>query len=96
MCGDGGGAYTHPSGPAATPDPDTEGDPHMIADLIFALVVIALVAVVITGVEWLRRDRRRNDIEAAKADAIADAASGLTAARLRHPSTRAKEQTGNS
>lgn len=68
----------------------------MIADLIFGLAVVIVTAAGITAAEWLRRDRRRQAIEAAKAQAARDAASGLTAARLRHPSTRAKEQQWNS
>ena len=54
-------------------------------------ILLALVALV-------RRTRRPSvadelaaDLAAAEAQARADAASGLTAARLRHPSVRAKE-----
>lgn len=64
-----------------------------IADLIAAGLVVTVTAAGIAAAEWLRR---RGSVEAAQAQARRDAASGVTAARLRHPSNRAKEQTWNS
>ena len=60
----------------------------MIHDLTLALAVLIASAAVISLIEWLRY---RASVQAAQAKARRDAASGLTAARLRHPSTRAKE-----
>ena len=60
----------------------------MITDLILAALVAFTAAAGIAAAEWLHR---RGSVEAAQAQARRDAASGVTAARLRHPSTRAKE-----
>ena len=60
----------------------------MIADLIFAALVTLTAAAGIAAAEWLHR---RGSVAEAQRQARRDAASGVTAARLRHPSTRAKE-----
>ena len=60
----------------------------MIPDLILALAVLVVTGAVIAAAEWLHR---RGSVAEAQRQARRDAASGVTAARLRHPSTRAKE-----
>ena len=64
--------------------------------LTVALIALPLLLALPIGVRWLLRprpsvaDELAADLAAAEAQARADAASGLTAARLRHPSTRGK------
>jgi translation elongation factor EF-Ts len=60
----------------------------MIPDLILALAVLAVTGAGIAAAEWLHR---RGSVAEAQAQARRDAANGVTAARLRHPSVIAKE-----